>query len=213
MKAARFLRIGLANLTLTLGLASSLGANGCGGSEGAADDGATDARRGPPALEAPLRPAASCEVVIESPALVAGDHVPEGTTLTFATNPPSSGAHFPVWANYQEFEAPVPAGYLVHSLEHGGVALLYKCEGPCPEVVEALRKVREGMSFDPLCGRDTKTRVIIAPAPDLDVPVAAVSWGWTYKAQCVDPTTLAQFAKEHYAFGPEDTCAPGRATF
>jgi hypothetical protein len=54
------------------------------------------------------------------------------------------------------------------------------------------------------------TRLPAIPFPRLDVPVAAVAWGITYKAECVDVPTLTQFAKDNYAMSPENICAAGR---
>jgi len=52
-------------------------------------------------------------------------------------------------------------------------------------------------------------RVIIAPRATNDAPIAASAWGHTYKADCVDPTTLGQFITAHYAKAPENFCFPG----
>lgn len=191
-------------------------------------------------LSEPLRPDASCEVVIETPELLPATHLPEGTVITYNSNPPSSGPHYPIWANFQEYAEPIEWPYLVHSLEHGAILLLYKtpcaagiaddgpnddadassaddagasdggASGACAPVVEALREVRDSLSSDPLCDPSIRVRVVIAPAPDLDVPVAAAAWGWTYKAACADLPTLEDFARAHYAQGPENICAPGR---
>jgi len=189
----------------------------CGGSSTdpggspSSDAGLTDRGR----LSAPLHPAASCLVTIDTPELLPGTHVVEGTAITYSSNPPSSGPHYPVWANFQEFTSPVEDGYLVHSLEHGAVALLYKCDpGPaCTATVDALKKIRDALAADPLCDADIRVRVVIAPYPKLTVPVAAVSWGWTYTAACVDVPTLSQFAKDHIAQGTENICAAGRTSF
>jgi hypothetical protein len=163
-------------------------------------------------VDGPVRLDASCPVFVESPPIVSRNHVPEGTEITWNSNPPSSGDHFGTgWALYKEYDVPVPRGFLVHSLEHGAVALLYKCDAPpCTQVVEALRRVRDAVPTDPLCDATVRVRVIIAPDPLLDVPVAAAAWGWTYKAQCVDEPTLTQFAKDHYAQGHENLCGGGR---
>lgn len=192
----------------------------CGGSDGdgVADSGPSmatpsDASIDRARLAAPLRPDASCPVVIETPELVPAAHVTEGTEIAYESNPPSSGPHYPVWAHYQEFANPVPRPYSVHSLEHGGIVLSYKCDAPCPQVVEQLRAVRAQIATDPSCDAETRVRVVITPDPLLDVPVAAAAWGWTYKAQCVDAPTLTAFVRDHIAQGPENTCGAGRRAF
>jgi hypothetical protein len=185
---------------------------GCGDDTGnaAPADAGSDRR-----LAAPIHPAASCLVTIDTPELLPAIHVPEGTSgdIVYDSNPPSSGPHYPIWANFQEYSAPFDVGYLVHSLEHGAVAMLYKCDPAtpaCQTTIEAFRKVRDSLPTDPECDPSIRVRVVIAPFPQLDVPVAAVAWGITYKADCVDMPTLTQFAKDNIARGPEDLCAPGR---
>jgi hypothetical protein len=175
-------------------------------------DGGQDAGGRPPRLAAPLHPAASCPVTIDSPELLASPHIPEGAPTAYNSNPPTSGPHYPVWANFTEFSVPIDDGYLVHSLEHGAVALLYKCDGAtCAPILDGLRKLRDAVPTDPLCDPALRVRIIIAPDPRLDVPVAAAAWGWTYKADCLDAPTLQRFASDHYAQASENLCAPGRA--
>jgi hypothetical protein len=165
-----------------------------------------------PRLDGTVELDASCPVFVASPDLMpTAKHVDELTQVTWSTNPPSSGDHFAVWANFKEFSSVVPLGYLVHSMEHGAVLLLYKCDAPpCTAVVEQLRKVRDAVPTEPICDPSIRVRVIIAQDPLLDVPVAAAAWGWTYKAQCVDVPTLTQFAKDHVGQGTENICSPGR---
>jgi hypothetical protein len=194
----------------------------CSSGGGSANPSVTDPHVGSDAsidrarLAQPIIPDASCQVIIDTPPLLEGTHVPEGTAITWSSNPPSSGAHYPVWANFQEFDKPVDLGYLVHSMEHGGVVLFYKCDADaagCPAIVDGLRKVRDAVPTDPRCDPAIRARVIIVPDPLLDVPVAAAAWGWTYKAQCLDLPTLTDFAKAHVAQGTEDVCAAGRTVF
>jgi hypothetical protein len=209
-------------LSLRVVALSTLGAAlvlACGDDDAATPSAGADAGDGGPLrgdrLPAPLRPDASCPVVIETPELLSSPHVTEGEPLEYNSNPPSSGPHYGFWANFGEYERPVPRGYLVHSLEHGAVLLLYKCEAAasCPEVPAELRKVRDAITTDLRCSEEVRVRIIIAPDPELDVPVAAAAWGWTYKADCVDLPTLTDFAQSRYARGPENTCAPGRDAF
>lgn len=159
----------------------------------------------------PVKPASSCDVTLGSPPIAGQTHVPEGTPIAYCSNPPSSGNHYPVWADFQEYSSPVEWPYLVHDLEHGAILLLYKCDPPgCPDVVEQFRQIRDAAPADPLCVPGTK-RFIIAPNPTIPTKIAAVAWGKTYTATCVDVPTLTTFATDNYAKGPEDLCSPGRA--
>jgi Protein of unknown function (DUF3105) len=193
-----------------------LAAGACGGSSGSSSGPAFDAALYDQIrLDEPIRVDAPCTVLIDAPPYLPALHVPVGTHVDYDSNPPSSGPHYPIWAAYQEWPAPVQREYYVHDLEHGAVVLLYKCPdgGPCPEIVDALRKARDAIPDDPLCGgTGVRVRVVITPDPLLDVPIAAAAWGWIYKAQCVDLPSLTQFARDHYGQGTEPICTNGTTT-
>lgn len=158
-------------------------------------------------------PDAACPVLAQAQPLETAAHVPEGTPITYSTNPPSSGSHYPIWANFKEYDHPVADGYLVHSMEHGAVVIFYDCDpNACvapPGVVEALRAVRDAVPTDPACDPSIRVRVILAPRPANDVAVAAAAWGATYKADCVDAPSLSKFITDFYAKAPENFCSPG----
>jgi hypothetical protein len=54
---------------------------------------------------------------------------PDGTFHIFGTPvykvslPPTSGLHYPVWADWGIYDQPVPFKFQVHNLEHGGVVV------------------------------------------------------------------------------------------
>jgi Protein of unknown function (DUF3105) len=151
-----------------------------------------------------------CNARIDAVPIVASPHVPDGTPVVYTSNPPSSGPHYDTWANFQEYTHLVDDRFLVHSLEHGAVLLLYKCEGvACDPIVAALRAVRDAVPTDPLCDPGIRTRVILAPRATNDVPVAAAAWGYVYRADCVDAASLTSFILDHYGKGPENFCVPG----
>lgn len=168
----------------------------------------------------PMGDGGDCNVRLASPALPAEcnpscPHVPQGTAVTY-TNPPSGGPHYPVWANFQEFSTVVPDGNLVHSLEHGGVALFYNCnpaDAACAKVIADLRAVRTAIATDPTCDASLRVRVIIAPRPTSDTVVSASAWGQTYRADCVDVESLKAWVTAHYAKAPEDLCFAGQTAF
>lgn len=159
---------------------------------------------------------AGCAIAVESWAPGAGVHVPVGTDLSWPSNPPCGGAHYPVWAAFQEFTSPVPRGYYVHDLEHGAVVLLYNCAlvaGDCAPFLDALRQAAAALPDDPKCGGGVRVRTVLSPDPLLADPLAAASWGFVYRAQCVDLPSLKAFAAAHYAHAPEDECANGVTRF
>jgi hypothetical protein len=99
-------------------------------------------------------------------------------------------------------------------MEHGAVLLLYKCDGPCPEILDALRAARDRVPIDPLCAASgTDKRIIIMPTPSIPTKVAAAAWGATYTADCIDAPSLDAFITDHYAKSSENICNPGQATF
>ena len=159
---------------------------------------------------APVDPG-PCNVRIDAVPLVESPHVPDGTPVVYSSNPPSSGPHYSTWANFQELTHSVEDGYLVHSMEHGAVLLLYRCEGAaCDALTAALRAVRDAIPADPLCDPGIRTRVLLAPRAANDVAVAAAAWGYVYRADCVDAGSLTSFVLAHYAKGPENLCVAGQ---
>jgi hypothetical protein len=195
---------------------STLDRDGAGGS-GASDDTPVTTVLHPDA--APLFNEAACQVVRTTGlAQQSTKHVTTCEPVTYSTNPPSSGDHWPVWATYTEHTTAVPREVYVHDLEHGAVVLAYRCEEgcddcerDCDDVVEALRRVLDRAAADPLCASQpaTRARVLITPDPELDTPIAAAGWRATYMATCIDEGSLDAFVADAYGRGPEATCSPG----
>jgi hypothetical protein len=158
---------------------------------------------------------AGCAITVEDWPLEEATHVPIGSNIEWASNPPASGPHFPQWAAFQEYSSPVPRGYWVHGLEHGAVVLLYNCaEGvDCEPIKQALRDASAAIPSDGMCAAPVRVRTVITPDPLIETPIAAVAWGHVYRAACVDSASLAEFAKLHYAKGPENLCAAGVTSF
>ena len=50
-------------------------------------------------------------------------HVPEGQTVSHSTTPPTSGTHWPVWANCGVYDTEIPDEIIVHNMEHGHVVI------------------------------------------------------------------------------------------
>ncbi len=175
------------------------------GQSGTADGGAC------PPLSITTKPGATCEVTLESFPVGAIQHLPEGTAITYCTNPPAGGDHYPVWADFKTYETSIPWPYVVHSLEHGAIVLAYKCDPPgCPELVAQLAAIRDAAAADPLCDPGIK-RILLMPSATIPSKVAAAAWGHVYRASCVDEPSLSAFIREHYAKTEENFCAAGQS--
>jgi Protein of unknown function (DUF3105) len=154
-----------------------------------------------------------CDAVVREFPTLASPHVAVGTEVMYSSNPPSSGPHYPVWAAFRAYDAPVDRRYYVHDMEHGGVVFLYKCVGACPDIARGLQSAIDAMPLDNQCTAPLRVRAVLTPDPLLDTPVAIAAWGATYTAKCVDLPSIAKFVSEHYARGPENFCADGQPTF
>jgi hypothetical protein len=161
-----------------------------------------------------------CNAIVthETPLAAAG-HVPQGSDLTFTSNPPSSGLHYPTLADWAlEYPIAIPRGNYLHNEEHGGIVMLYNCPNGCQDVADGMTAVGQALPDDPACAGETNAngpinaRWLVSPDPLLPdgVQVAAAAWGWTYKADCLDPTTLNGFIANRYAQGGSDrtNCKP-----
>lgn len=58
------------------------------------------------------------------------EHVPIGTPVEYATNPPTSGPHYEDWTRWGVYDKVLDDRNLVHSLEHGYVIISYNCDIP-----------------------------------------------------------------------------------
>jgi hypothetical protein len=150
--------------------------------------------------------ASACKVQIAQHPDEGANHVNCTPVPTYKTKPPSSGNHYPSWADFRTYDEPVPWGHLVHSLEHGAVVIVYNCPGGCPDEVAAAQAMIDALPVDVLCTASTKRRVILAPDPTLDVRWAASAWTWTLRASCFDAAAFSDFAKAHYNHARENFC-------
>ena len=181
-------------------------ASGCTTSDEAAPaDASTDVLR-----EAEWIEGGTCGALLEERALEGATHVPACSSVTYRSNPPSSGDHYPIWAAFQSYAQPVPPGFLVHDLEHGAVVLAYHCPGGCAAEVAAAQAFIDALPVDPMCtGAGVARRVVMAPDPALTTRWAASAWTWTLRATCFDAEAFGVFVRAHYAQAPENECANG----
>jgi hypothetical protein len=150
--------------------------------------------------------AEACAPVVTERPLASGVHVAACSDITYATNPPSSGEHYPTWADYGVYDFALPRGYWVHNLEHGSVVVSYNCEDGCPDELVAAKTWLASLAPDAQC-LGQATRVLLLPDPLLDVRWAASSWGWTLRADCFDAEAFLDFYVSHAGKPPAPEAA------
>ena len=180
-------------------------AAGCGGGDGG---GYVNVMVTNPAAP-PIAPFTTCTVTTAEEPAASRSHMDACAEIDYPNYPPSSGDHYGQWAEFRDYDDPVPWGFLVHAMEHGALVLAYNCPSGCPDVLAAFEQVRTRIGADPRCDGDPASRIILVPDPDLDEPIVAVAWERIYRATCIDLPSLEAFATQNYAHGPENLCASG----
>ena|GEM_PF-981435 len=137
-------------------------------------------------------------------------HQASCSDLTPSTNPPMGGPHYDTWAAYGVYTFPVPKGFLIHDMEHGGIVVWYNCPDGCSREVAAATAWLDALPEDPLCaGSPALRRVVLTPAPDLPTRWAISAAKASITSDCFDSARFRQFYLDHFGKGPENTCSAG----
>ena len=131
-----------------------------------------------------------------------GQHLPEGSTLLQRNRPPSSGPHDANRAAYGSSSSPVAPGAWIHALEHGGIAVLFKC-GTQPECDSTARQLGDEVYAKARDGAFGERKVVVTPYQDMDSPFAAVAWGRVLRLDHIDAAQILAFYDRYLDRGPE----------
>ena len=195
---------------LTAPLALSLLLPGCQSTS--AEDADGDGGSGTVSQTECADPVGSCGSLVCQHPNEGATHETPCEALSFGQNPPTSGTHYSVWADFKVYEAPISRGFYVHSLEHGAVVLAYNCDlyqGDCAALAVTLEEFRGTWAQDSKCDTATRNRIVVTPDPLLDVPFAAAAWDWSLRGDCFDSATVSDFITAHYGQTYEDICNTG----
>ncbi len=140
-----------------------------------------------------------------------GPHVAACSKLSPSHYPPTSGEHFPIWANPGTYKSVVNPGYWLHSAEHGSVVFLINCHRSpdCMGDFDRFQAIADAYPDDPACEAGEKHRIVIAGDTTITKRYAAVAWNWSLLSDCLDTAAFAGFLKAHYAKSFEDFCGGG----
>jgi hypothetical protein len=144
--------------------------------------------------------AAGC--TLRHPKIEGGTHEErEFQASDYKTNPPTSGNHFPQWAEdgvYEPASTP-PLGELVHTLEHGRINVQYKPGTPAATVAQLealLAEQNEGYHM-----------LLYENGTGMDAQVAATTWGHSLTCPEMNDRVfdaIRTFRTEYIDTGPED---------
>ena len=153
----------------------------------------------PPVAPAPAWP--WIEVVPDEGA----QHYREGTPLSYQHYPPSSGPHYPSPQPAGVYQAEVPVGRWMHSLEHGYVVALVRCPDGCPELYQQLGAFYQQAPKGPL----GSVKLIVTPYsgsfsdPTKEAPLTLLAWNRELMLPQFDPDAVRAFYTAYVDQGPE----------
>jgi hypothetical protein len=105
-----------------------------------------------------------------------------------------------VTAPYGIAEQPIPAGYWVHNLEHGGIAVLYQCEADCSGLVNELKDAFVKLPRSKVFNR---VKLVATPYADMPTKIAYLAWGKVESLDSFDYERLLRFYNQYVDKGPE----------
>jgi hypothetical protein len=127
-------------------------------------------------------------------------HVPNGTRVDYPSYPPTSGTHWPQWADWGIHPEPVREEMFVHNLEHGGVVLLYRCGSPCPDLVRELTATLQALPPS----KYGHAKVVITPNDRIKTRFALLAWTRLDEFDTLDRERILRFVRAYQDRGPED---------
>lgn len=127
-------------------------------------------------------------------------HVADGAAVTYRSYPPASGSHYPAPAAWGSIGATLPEGRYLHNLEHGGIALLYKCAAPCDAVTNQVQSLLRQLPPD---SRFREVKVVATPYDRMDRAFAVLAWDYVTQMDTLDTAYVQRFYQAHVNRGPE----------
>jgi hypothetical protein len=121
-------------------------------------------------------------------------HVPQGTSVYYRTDPPTTGAHYPIPSDPGYYDTPLPAGNLVHALEHGDIVIYY--DRPSSEVMQSLKGWASRF-------QNRWAGLIVTPMPGIGQEIILTAWTKELRLAEFDAASAAAFIDRFRGRGPE----------
>lgn len=134
----------------------------------------------------------------QSYSILGRNHVPDGSIVSYNSNPPTSGDHYAAAAPTRFYDKELPDEQLVHNLEHGHIWISYK-PGLSDEIINMLKDFAGGF-------------VIVTPRSNNDTDVTLAAWGrldkFNIETGGVDNQRVRDFISRYQNRGPEKVGLP-----
>ncbi len=127
-------------------------------------------------------------------------HIPTTQIPEYKHYPPASGPHFDAPATWGSIKEPLPEGRFVHNLEHGGIALLYKCTDQCDAVANQVQRLYQNLPKDTRFG---EVKFVASPYTRMEHNFAVLAWDYIYEMDTLDTRAVESFYTAHVNKGPE----------
>jgi hypothetical protein len=124
-------------------------------------------------------------------------HVADGTPITYNTDPPTSGTHYPSPQAGGFYDTEIAAGYLVHSMEHGGVIIYYNAPALTTAQLDTLRA-------RPASHPGFFSQVVVVPRNDPVYPVILTAWTHRLRLPGYALNRIDDFIGLFLGHGPEN---------
>lgn len=119
------------------------------------------------------------------------NHVSSGTSVTYQTNPPTSGAHLSQPGNWGVYTREIDDKVAVHNIEHGGIWISYK--DISDEDVSILKQI----------GKQNSQSTVVSPRSGNDSRIVVASWGRMMKMEVVDKVLIQKYIDTYKNQSPE----------
>jgi hypothetical protein len=122
-------------------------------------------------------------------------HVPDGTVIDYQTDPPTSGDHYPEPEPGGFYTTEIAAGFLVHSMEHGGIIIYYSPAVTSDQqaALAAIANAHPGIF----------AQVVVVPRNDPTYPIILTAWTHMLRLSTYDQSRIDNFIALFIGQGPE----------
>jgi len=134
---------------------------------------------------------ASLEGKVQEFEIEGREHVNAGVEVEYNTNPPSSGNHYSVPADWGVYSKELNDKSAIHALEHGGIWISYK------DISDEEKTILEKI------GKQNSNSTVVSPRASNDNKIEIVSWGRMMKLTELDQASIQKYIDTYKNQSPE----------